>query len=163
MKLLLVLVAAAFSLFSTVSLFAADSVRVVGKVLTDHDDPKGQVGEVVKKTLVLDLAGNPVLESGAIQVKATFYADDLGTNQVVPEKELKATAALVRGRAALSLPVVTFNFTPAHAKTTGSGRRAKAVRVPASGRRYHGWAVEVFDGNRKLGEAYSHPSLKPKD
>lgn len=143
------------------SSFASDSVRVDVKLSTDHDDPKGGVEEIVKKQLTVTLSGSPQLSTDRLTIKAKFYADDLTADQVVVEKELEVPAKLENGRAVVNLPEVTFRHVPAHGQITGSGRRSKAKRVPASGRRYHGWALQVMDGARQLGDAYSIASLKP--
>jgi hypothetical protein len=140
---------------------ASDSVRVEARLATEHDDPKEGVEEVIKKQLVVTISGAPKLASDRLTVRAKFYADDLTAGQVVVEKELTVSASLDRGRATLELPEVTFRHTPAHGQISGTGRRTKSKRIPAAGRRYHGWSVEVLDGEKLLGEAYSIISLKP--
>lgn len=139
---------------------ASDSVRVEAKLSTDHDDPKGEVDEVVKKKLTVTLTGAPALQAAVLTVVATFYADDLTADKLVVEKEVQSTATLERGRAVVDLPEVVYRYTPTHGKITGSGRRSKAKRIPASGNRYHGWAVQVLDGQRVLGQAFSNNSIQ---
>ncbi|RBP38599.1 hypothetical protein DES53_111118 [Roseimicrobium gellanilyticum] len=141
------------------SAFADHAVRVEVKLSTSHDDPKNSQAEVVNKQMTVVLAGSAKSGGDKLTVKARFYADDLKTDQLVVEKELQTETTLMSGRVEVPLTAVTFNFTPAHAKSTGTGRRAKSVRVPASGRRYHGWVVEVLKGSEVVGQAASHPSL----
>lgn len=162
MKLVLRLALLALCAACIPAAFADHAVKVEVKLFTSHDDPKGSQAEVVSKQMTVVLAGSAKSGGDKLTVKARFYADDLKTDKLVVEKELQAETTLQSGRIEVPLSAVTFNFTPAHAKSNGSGRRAKSVRVPASGRRYHGWAVEVFKGNEIVGDAASHPTLQSK-
>jgi len=162
MKAIQYLAAGMMLLNSVAAASAADSVRVLGKLTTRNDDPPKSPEKVVKKQLTLTLSGAADKDLGELLVKTTFYADDLVADKIAVEKEIQSKATLERGRADVVLEEVAFQFTPAHTNVTGSGKRSKAKRVEASGHRYHGWAAEVFKDSQKIGEAYSHPSLKPK-
>ena len=43
---------------------------------------------------------------------------------------------------------------------TGSGKRARAKVIEATGVRYHAWAVRAFIDGVLAGEAYSLPAIK---
>lgn len=149
-------------LAATPAIFASDFVRIDGKLSTEHDDPKDGFQEVVKKNLVAVLTGPVDRDIGQLTIKTIFYADDLDANKLVVEKEMLSQVSLLRGRARVEVPSVIFRFTPTHGEITGSGRRSIAKRIESSGRRYHGWGIQVYKGDDIIGEAYSNPSLKPK-
>ena len=139
---------------------STNSVRVSAILKTEHDDPKGSIAEVVKKHLEIEVSGSSSVQ-GEVKVTCTFFADDLTTKKLTTMKSDNIKATLVAGmRTSLKSPVVTFSFTPEHSVKSGSGRRAKYKRVDATGKRYHGWAVQVYGGDSLVGEAYSLPALK---
>jgi hypothetical protein len=138
-------------------------VTVSAKLITQHDDPKGSIDEVVNQALQVDLrAGSQV--SGTVKIVCSLYADDLKTKKVVLEKNETLSAELSPGRTVkVSSPPVTFKFTPEHSEKSGSGKRTRYRKVEAVGHRYHGWAVQLFVSEKLVGEAYSTPGLKKRD
>lgn len=156
MKLILILAIALTWLSTSAASLAADYIKVEPKLSTSHNDAKDSAEERVIKKLAVTLIGSRTMQEGTVKVVATFYADDLSANKVVVEKEVEASATLERGRAVVNLPEVTFTFTPTHGKITGTGRRAKAKRIPASGKRYHGWTVKIYNGTEIIGQAASN-------
>lgn len=149
-----------FGLGASVKAQSANSVRVLVTMKTDHDDPKGSIDEVVKKHLEVELSGSASVQ-GEIKVTCTFFADELAADKVVALKSDDLKATLEAGNSTrLVSPVVTFKFTPQHSQKSGSGKRAKYKRIEAVGKRYHGWAVRAYAGEKLVGEAYSLPAIK---
>lgn len=60
----------------------------------------------------------------------------------------------------VSTPKVPFTYSPQHSEKTGSGRRTSYKRVAESGHRYHGYAVQVLNGESVIAEALSNESLR---
>ena len=139
---------------------STNSIRVTATLKTDHDDPKGSIAEVVKKSLEIEVSGSASVQ-GAVKITYTFFADDLAAGKVVALKSNDLKATLEAGKSTrLISPVVSFNFTPQHSEKSGSGKRAKYKRIEATGNRYHGWAVRAYVGEKLVGEAYSIPTIK---
>jgi hypothetical protein len=156
----LALVSTLFGITSSLQAQSTHSVRVSATLKSDHDDPKGSITEVVKKHLEIEVSGSNAVQ-GDVKITYTFFADDLAVRKVVVVKSDDIKTTLVAGkRTPLKSPVVTFSFTPEHSVKSGSGKRARYNRVNATGKRYHGWSVQVYSGDRLVGEAYSLPALK---
>lgn len=156
----LALVAALFGITTTLQAQNTSSVRVSATLKTEHDDPKGSITEVVKKNLEIEVYGSAAVQ-GEVKITCTFFADDLATRKITAMKLDNLRATLVAGKSTpLKSPVVTFSFTPEHSEQSGTGKRARYKRVDAVGKRYHGWAVQVYSADRLVGEVYSLPALK---
>lgn len=163
MKIVLLLVVAVTSLAWAPAGKADHAVQVQTKISTSHEDPKSGPAEVVVKQMTVILTGSAKSDGEKLTVSTTFYADDLATGQEGVHKQLEASTTLGGGRVEVTLPAVAFEFTPAHAKTSGSGRRVRSVKVPATGKRYHGWVVKVSKGGEVVAQAASHPALLTKE
>jgi len=96
-----------------------------------------------------------------VTLKWTLFAANLrrGTDSIVVEKsgEMKITVD-ANGRAVdIATPKVAFVFTPMH--TESSGRRSTKT-VEESGHRYHGFHVQVINGDAVLGDIWSNEALR---
>jgi hypothetical protein len=60
----------------------------------------------------------------------------------------------------VATPKVAFVFTPMHTESSGSGRRMRSKTVEESGHRYHGYHVQVLNGDTVIGEAISNEALR---
>lgn len=139
---------------------SSNLVTVDVDVNTEHNDPKDSITEVVNKTLGIRLSGAPSI-TGELRVVSVLYARDLKARETVVEKRTESKATLDSNHSAsLTPPSVTFTSTPSTSKKTGRGRSAKSVRVEATGRHYYGWTVQVFQGDKLLGNAASSTTLK---
>ncbi len=99
-----------------------------------------------------------------VTLKWTLYAANLrrGADSIVVEKsgEMKITVDASGRYTDVSTPKVAFVYTPMHTESSGSSRRMKSKTVEESGHRYHGYLVQVLNGDAVLGEAISNESLR---
>ena len=135
-------------------------VRISAKVKSEHGDHKSSNAEILKKHLEIELTGSSALQ-GEVKVISTFFADDLGADRVVPLKTKEIKAEVGKSRSTrITSSVVTFSYTRKHSERSGTGRRARFKSVEATGKRYHGWGVQVFSGNELVGEAFSSREIQ---
>ncbi len=99
-----------------------------------------------------------------VTLKWILYAANLrrGSDSIMVEKsgEMKVTVDANGRYADLTTPKVPFVYTPTHTESTGSGRRMRSTTVEESGHRYHGYLVQVLNGDVVIGEAISNESLR---
>ena len=89
--------------------------------------------------------------------------EDLTEEDIVVAESGEEKANLQPGRSEnLKTRETTFHYSRAGVqKGKGKGKRGgKAKKVPASGTRYAGWGVRVYQGKALVGEAYSLPEPK---
>ncbi len=96
-----------------------------------------------------------------VTLRWTLFAANLrrGTDSIVVEKsgDMKITVDANGRYVDVATPKVAFVFTPMH--TESSGRRSTKT-VEESGHRYHGYHVQVLNGDTVLGEAISNEGLR---
>lgn len=132
-------------------------VKVDGKASYDND----AITQTRKLLFGLSLAGTETAPD--LVVKWTIYGHSRRDQKLVTIKAGEVKAALASGKSVdLTTPEILVKGVREHSKSSGSGRRKKSVKVPASGEEYFGYAVKVYSGSTLLAEAYSQPSLKPK-
>lgn len=138
---------------------SSNLVSVAAVVKGENDDPKDSEQKIAKKHLEIELSASAKI-SGEVKVTCAFYAESLSSNKVSSLKSTDLKATLESGkRVSLTSTKEIFTYTPEHFQRSGSGKRAKAKKVAATGNRYHGWAVQVFRGSELVGEAYSNRSI----
>ena len=156
-------------LFSTALTFAGNGHVTVnveveserGKKDTDKNSKTPD--ESRSHWLVVRLSNMSQVKLEGLTLKWALYADDLkrGTDAIVVQKSGEEKVGIDPGQLAeVSTDKVLFEWVPQHAERTGSGRRSKAKKVDETGRRYHGYAVQVLQDGVVIGEAYSHRSLQ---
>ncbi|MBB5034436.1 hypothetical protein [Prosthecobacter vanneervenii] len=95
-----------------------------------------------------------------VTLRWTLFAANLrrGADSIVVEKsgDMKVTVDANGRYLDVATPKVAFVYTPMH--TESSGRRSKMVEE--SGHRYHGYHVQVLNGDTVLGEAISNEGLR---
>lgn len=156
--------------FSALPLNAAitpDKVGVTVQVRNDGeavDSTRGRA-ETQARFLEINVTNRTREELAGLNVKWTFLGYDLKDDEIafVDSGDVKSTLAPSRSEV-IKTKTVKFNYSRAGSqkvKGRGKGKRnGRVKRVPASGTRYAGWGVQVFQNGSLVGEAYSRPELK---
>lgn len=164
------------SVFSTLLLFAAIPAR--SEVSPIHMDieqvskteakskaptkgpPPGDKVQV--RSLAVKLLNNSSESFDNLIVKYWFFGHAMTEHEPVPMKngngELKAALG-PRGRLTVDIPPFSSTYVEAH---TEGGGKGKSKKVPASGDKITGYAVQVLNGEKILAENYSEGSYKAK-
>jgi hypothetical protein len=122
-----------------------------------HDTHSGSSSkESHHRWLEIELSGMSLKETSAVQLKWTFFADDLDNDKVISKAGGTETVELAQGKAVtIKTKEIVFDYVRQHSEKSGSGRKSKYKLVKATGQRYHGWAVQAVVGDKVVGEAYS--------
>jgi hypothetical protein len=158
MKTILALISA----LSICGLSAAPNPRDLGlKVKVDgkasYDD--NTISQTRKLLFNISLAGKE--PASDLVLKWVIYGHSRKDHdpEVIKSGELKVT--LTPGQAvALETPQITITGVREHSVSTGSGRRRKSRKVPASGQEYFGYSAVLMNGGTVLVEDYSNEILK---
>ena len=158
-----VLIIFSLSLLFTTSSRAEAWVQLNVDMKGSHDaHPGSSAKESHHRWLEVKLVGMSLKETSVVQLKWTFFADDLDHDKVINKASGTETVDLGQGQVAtIKTKDTVFEYVRQHSEKTGSGRRARSKLVKATGQRYHGWAVQVFVGNEMAGEAYSSRDIAP--
>lgn len=110
-----------------------------------------------EKSLEVTLQNTSSKPYGDVTVKYFLFAADLKSKaiSVMGAGEKKAELAPTRSVTVETEPA-SATYTPEHRK--GYGRRSTAV--PASGQKYKGYGVQVFQGDTLLAEVFNPPTMK---
>lgn len=144
-------------LLTTVNGLAATWVQLKTELKGSHDAHSGSSSEEVHhRWLEVGLSGISLKEDAQVRLEWHFFADDLDTDKIVEQATGTETIQIAAGKAvALKTKDTVFEYVRQHSEREGTGRRARFKLVKASGRRYHGWAVQAFIGSEMVGEAFS--------
>jgi len=163
---------AAFCLAPISSALAIDKVAVTVQVhgAPHKDDNKNDAKESQGRILEIALSNQSREDLKNLKVKWTFFGFDLKDDEVVVSDAGTLKCSLPpNGTAALTSKAVEFDYTRKHAEKVGvkpnklgKPTQPKAKQVAASGTRYAGWAVQVYQVDGAIGEAFSRPDLKDK-
>ncbi len=147
-------------LFASVA--SAGSVTLNVKAASENKTADKKKAEVTRAYWLNVRVTNPSgtkLEGATL--KWTLFAANLrrGTDTIVVEKsgEMKINVDANGHAVDVATPKVSFVYTPMH--TESSGRRSTKT-VEESGHRYHGFHVQVVNGDTVLGEAISNEGLR---
>lgn len=109
---------------------------------------------------------SPVKLEG-LTLKWKLYAANLqrGSDQILVEKsgEMKIAVEASGNSIDVTTPKVAFAWTPQHAVRSGSSRRAVYKTVPEEGHRYHGYLIQIMNGDTVVAEAVSSEALRKVD
>ncbi|GEP44434.1 hypothetical protein [Brevifollis gellanilyticus] len=147
------------------SVLANDVIRLQVSDKSEHDDPKGPRNpqEVQKRWLEIAATASRIDNPTAVRLEWAFYGDNLDSEQVTKHGGGTEIVELVQGKKAnVKTKPLIFSFAPRHSVSTGTGRRARAKVVEATGMRYHGWGVRAFVNDKLAGEAYSSPDIQKR-
>lgn len=117
--------------------------------------------KVQTRSLAVKLVNNSNESFDSLVVKYWFFGHSMTEHESAPMKdgsgERKASLG-PRGRVTVDVPPFSSTFVEAHSE--GSGKTVK--KVPASGDKITGYAVQVLNGEKVLAENYSELSYKAK-
>ncbi len=144
---------------------SAGSVMLTVKADSENKTADKKKAEVTRTQWLNVRVTNPTgTKLEGVTLKWTLYAANLrrGSDSIVVEKsgDMKVSVDANGRYVDVSTPKVAFVFTPMHTESTGSGRRSKAKTVEESGHRYHGFHVQVLNGDTVIGEAISNEALR---
>lgn len=155
-------------LFLTTTTFAATpKIQLQVHIESEHgskssSDPKS-IAESRARWLIVRVTNPSPLKMEGLTLKWTFYAHDLkrGHDEVVVQKSGSENFGIEpSGHSTdVTTPKVMFEWTPQHSERSGSGRRMSYKKVDETGHRYHGYTVQVLQGDAVLGEASNDPKL----
>jgi hypothetical protein len=140
-----------------------DLVHVDADLTSDHKDPKSGPEEIIDYKLKLLLTNHLAEPTGPLVVRITFHNRDLAKRANGVEKVLTLDAAIKgRGTQEVTSAPVTYTFTPEHGQSIKAKRgKVRSKRVPASGKRYAGYSVQILQGGKVIGEKVSSDRFRP--
>jgi hypothetical protein len=118
------------------------------------------------RSLTIKLANNSADSFDRLLVKYWFLGHDMkGHDITVLQQGDRKSSLEPRAREIVDSEVVTSVYTDAHVevskgKSKGGKGRSSAKKVPASGKKITGYAVQVLNGGKVEAEYYSEPSYK---
>jgi hypothetical protein len=141
-----------------------DLVHVDADLTSDHKDPKSGPAEIIDYKLKLRLTNHLKEPTGPIVIRITFHNRDLVKRINGVEKTMTLNADIKsRGTHEVTSDTVTFTYTPEHGQPVKSRRgTSRSKRVPASGKRYAGYSVQVLQGDKVIGEKLSSERFRPE-
>ncbi len=149
-----------FSLLLT-GVASAGSVMLNVKPASENKTADKKQAEVTRAYWLNVRVTNPSgVKLEGVTLKWTFYAANLrrGSDTIVVEKsgDMKITVD-ANGRCAdVATPKVAFVYTPMHSERKGR----KFTTVEEAGHRYHGWHVQILNGDTVLGDVISNEGLR---
>lgn len=149
-----------FSLLLT-GVASAGSVMLNVKAASENKTADKKQAEVTRAYWLNVRVTNPSgVKLEGVTLKWTLFAANLrrGSDSIVVEKSGDMKIAVdANGRYAdLATPKVAFVFTPMHSERKGR----RSTTVEEAGHRYHGFHVQVINGDAVLGEIWSNEALR---
>lgn len=144
---------------------AGSSVQVQ---VRSESENKSTSSKAVEKVRAHWLAVRVSSTSGAplegYTLRWTLYAANLqrGSDEVRVERSGDITFSVGTSPhfVDLTTPHVPFSWTPQHSERSGSSRRAVYKVVPETGHRYHGYRVQVLNGDTVVADLVSNEALR---
>ncbi len=167
----LVPVAAHAQLLPTTQQLNKVDVRVNVKTEGKAFDGKG-AGEQQKRSLEITLTNKTREDLSGLKVKWVMFSTDLKSDKVGKAGSGEVNSNISAGRSeVLEGKTVTMNYTQKHTVRDNAGQNNnrnnnnrnnnnRVKTIPASGDRYRGWGVQVYEGGTLVGDAYSTQDLK---
>ena len=140
---------------------SAGSVMLNVKPASENKTADKKQAEVTRAYWLNVRVTNPSgVKLEGVTLKWTLYAANLrrGSDSIVVEKsgDMKIAVDASGRYTDLVTPKVAFVYTPMHSERKGRSSRI----VEESGHRYHGWHVQVLNGDTIIGEAISNEGLR---
>ena len=131
-----------------------------GKATTKGGPPPSE--KVQSRSLAIRLLNNSNESFDGLVVKYWFFGHEMTGHEIKALKNGERKASLgPRGKETVESAPESSTYVEAHTEA-GKGKGAKATKVPASGEKITGYAVQVLNGEKIMAEYYSEPSLKQK-
>lgn len=140
---------------------SAGSVMLNVKPASENKTADKKQAEVTRAYWLNVRVTNPSgVKLEGVTLKWTLYAANLrrGSDSIVVEKsgDMKIAVDASGRYTDLVTPKVAFVYTPMHSERKGRS----SITVEESGHRYHGWHVQILNGDTVLGEAISNEGLR---
>ena len=169
----LALALALASIFSAPLHAAVSPIRMEVEQHSSTKAPKAKPGHPAlsnlaqHRSLTIKLSNNSADAFDHLVVKYFFLGHDMKDHNIKVLKRGERKSSLVpRGNETVESEEVTSTFTEAHAevgKGKGKGKgKPKSKKIPASGQKITGYAVQVLNGTKIEAEYYGEPSFKDK-
>lgn len=145
--------------------FAGSSVALQVQTQSENKTPGSKTVEKVHAHwLVVRVTNASGMKLEGLTLRWTLCAANLqrGADDIRVERSGDIKFGVDTGGhfAELTTPKVPFSWVPQHAERSGSSRRAVYKTVPESGHRYHGYLVQVLNGDTIVAEAVSNEALR---
>lgn len=129
--------------------------------------PKALWDKTQVRSLTIRLTNNSVESFDGLVVKYWFFGRDVTGHEVKVLNQGERKSSLTpRGKDFVESETVSSSYVEAHSEISGGKSKGKgggaAKRVPASGQKIMGYAVQVLQGGNVLAETYSEPSYKQR-
>jgi hypothetical protein len=137
-------------------------VEVTEDTKTDRENIKGTHTDrlTVHKTLQLRLTGKPKSPETRV-VRWTIYGKNLPANDLATVATDQFSLSLAAdGTQAVTTKRATMTHTPDH--ILSHGKKREGGKVAAQGAKYLGYVVQVFDGEKLVGEKSDPPGLEKR-
>jgi len=149
-----------FSLMLT-SAASAGSVLLTVKAASENKTADKKKAEVTRAYwLNVRVTNSSGTKLEGVTLKWTMFAANLrrGTDSIVVEKsgDIKITVDANGRYVDIATPKVSFVYTPMHSERKGRS----SITVEEAGHRYHGYHLQVLNGDTVLGEAISNEGLR---
>jgi hypothetical protein len=107
------------------------------------------------KLTVSNTSGDPA----NLKAKYTFFGRDLKDHKIVAINDGEATATVSPATTAtMEIPPATSTYTEEHLEIGPKGKAGR--KIAASGAKFVGYAVQIFEGEKLVAESYDPMSLK---
>jgi hypothetical protein len=129
--------------------------------------PKALWDKTQVRSLTIRLTNNSAESFDGLVVKYWFFGRDVTGQEVKVLNHGERKSSLTpRGKDFVESETVSSSYVEAHSEISGAGSRGRgggaAKRVPASGQKILGYAVQVLQGGKVLAETYNEPSYKQR-
>ena len=120
------------------------------------------------RSLTIKLSNNSAEPFDRLMVKYFFLGHDMKDHNVTVLKQGERKSSIPpRGSDTVESEDATSTYTEAHTEVTkarGKGGKSKpgSKKIPASGKKFTGYAVQILNGSKIEAEYYSEPSYKAK-
>ena len=115
------------------------------------------------RSLTIKLSNNSANSFDNLVVKYWFFGREAEGNDVKILREGERKARLgPRGRETIESEQVAISYVEAHSEAPKGKSYGAGKKVPASGQKIMGYALQVLDGSKVLAETYSEPSYRQK-
>jgi hypothetical protein len=139
-------------------LFAPSSVSssaIIERVKKEHEVPKVKT---TRKVTVSLYNMSPTTES-TVGIECWMFYKNLATDALAVQHQQKSVWRMPSGhRGEVTADEALFEYTPLQFKVTGV-RRGLVRKIPASGHKYYGFVVRIFENGRVINEISSDSKL----
>ncbi len=142
----------------------ADGVMLQVKVMDENGSIDHKTQERTRSHwLVVRITNSSGTKLEGLTLRWKLYAANLqrGADEIIVEKagDVKFSVDASGQFTDLTTQKVPFTYAPMHSEKSGTSRRARFKKVDESGVRYHGYLVQVLNGETVIGQSVSNQAL----